>query len=81
MENELTIEELLAVYGGSQVTSWNGVPYVYDIDGTPLQGQALNAYITGHGDRIAVNDVTVGVRLGDKIYDLPGDNPLIAGPY
>jgi hypothetical protein len=85
MKTDLTEEELLQIYGGSQQVIYGNLPYVYDIDGTPLQGQALIALQQGHGSPVYafVGEIyrTVGVNINGTVYDLPGDNPFIPGPY
>lgn len=85
METDLTDEELLQIYGGSQQVIISNVPYVYDIDGTPLQGQAMIALDQGHGSPVYAFDGQiyriVGVNISGTVYDLPGNNPFIPGPY
>jgi len=80
MKNDLTAEELLAVYGGS-----GDIPYVDGIDGTPLQGQAILAANSGHYPLWIEFDgqITraVAVLINGTYYDLPGNNPAHPGPY
>jgi len=78
MKTDLTPEELLQIYGGSS-------DYIDGIDGTPLQGEAIVAMNSGHGQPMVAFDGEiyrpVAVTIGDKTYDLPGDNPDHPGPY
>lgn len=81
MKTELTVDELLAVYGGSG----NSIPYVTGIDGTPLQGQAIIAADSGHYPLWIEFDGqvnrAVAVEINHVFYDLPGNNPAYPGPY
>jgi len=79
MKEDLTAEELLAVYGGSY-------EYVDHIDGTPLQGQAIIAAESGKYNLVLAQYPdglvrAVAVTINGKDYDLPGDNPNHPGPY
>jgi hypothetical protein len=79
MKKDLTVDELLAVYGGSDV------PYIDGIDGTPLQGQAILAAASGRYPLLLAFDGeinrAVAVEINGVYYDLPGDNPDHPGPY